>query len=273
MDNLNPISVPPPIPTIPAAPVLSAADHPDDKSPVSGFVGAVEAILRQPRRIHYQFSQGGSGSLIFMLLLISVFCAAIYGLVVGSFSMGDQLWAAPVKIVLGLFASAFICLPSLYIFSCLSGAQAKLATMLGLLAGLLALMTILLLGFAPVAWVFSQSTKSLPMMGTLHLIFWFVGTIFALRFLNQGLRFLQVRSDGALTVWTIIFLLVMLQMSTALRPIIGSSSTFLPTEKKFFIAHWIDTIRSAAEEKPVTTSQQTTPAQQTTPVLPTFRNQ
>jgi len=29
-------------------------------------------------------------------------------------------------------------------------------------------------------------------------------------------------------------------MSTALRPIVGEGSTFLPTEKKFFLSHWGD---------------------------------
>ena len=35
-------------------------------------------------------------------------------------------------------------------------------------------MTALLIGFAPVAWVFSQSTDSIFMMGLLHFCFWLV---------------------------------------------------------------------------------------------------
>jgi hypothetical protein len=30
----------------------------------------------------------------------------------------------------------------------------------------------------------------------------------------------------------------------ALRPIIGTSSTFLPAEKNFFVAHWSDCLRT-----------------------------
>jgi hypothetical protein len=33
-------------------------------------------------------------------------------------------------------------------------------------------------------------------------------------------------------------------MTTALRPLIGTSKTFLPTEKKFFLAHWGDNLTS-----------------------------
>jgi hypothetical protein len=29
-------------------------------------------------------------------------------------------------------------------------------------------------------------------------------------------------------------------MMTALRPLIGTSDTLLPQQKKFFIAHWVD---------------------------------
>src|SRR6202007_2830304 len=104
----------------------------------------------------------------------------VYGVVAGTFSGGPQLWIAPAKIALGLMISATICLPSLYIFTCLSGSQARLVEVCGLLSGLLLLMTILLIGFAPVAWIFSQSTDSAMWMGTLHLCFWFIATGFGL---------------------------------------------------------------------------------------------
>ena len=42
-------------------------------------------------------------------------------------------------------------------------------------------------------------------------------------------------------------LLVSIQMTTALRPIIGKSDTFFPTEKKFFLGHWFDTLEQAGK--------------------------
>ena len=108
-----------------------------------------------------------------------------------------------------------------------------------MIAGLIALMTVLLIGFAPIAWVFSQSTESLPAMGALHLIFWFIATYFGLRFLHAGFTHLSARPAG-LRVWVVIFLLVMIQMTTALRPIVGTADSLLPTEKKFFVKHWLE---------------------------------
>ena len=211
--------------------------------PIPNFVGAIEAILRQPRRVMFQLRQPGSGRLIAAMLTVSVVCSLIYGVIAGTFSGGAQLWAAPVKIACGLLISALICLPSLYIFSCLSGSSARLSEVFGLVAGLLLLMTILLIGFAPVAWVFSQSTESVVAMGALHLAFWLIATCFGLRFLSAAFAHYSHSGDG-LKVWIAIFLLVMLQMTAALRPILGTADTFLPKEKQFFISHWMKSLKA-----------------------------
>ena len=110
------------------------------------------------------------------------------------------------------------------------------------------LMTILLIGFAPVAWIFSQSTESLTWMGTLHLLFWFIAMFFGLRFLESGFANTNARSRAGFHTWVVIFVLVALQMTTALRPIVGTSENFLPTEKKFFVTHWSDCLRASSED-------------------------
>jgi hypothetical protein len=217
-------------------------ENPADCVPVANALAAVEALLRQPRRLLYQLRQPGAGQLIVQMLLVAAVCALVYGFVAGTFSGGAQFWAAPVKIAGGLLVSAAICLPSLFIFTCLSGAQARLAEVCGLLAGLLMLMTILLVGFAPVAWIFSQSTESVAWMGALHLAFWFVATLFGVRFLKNGFAHANARSQAGVNVWIIIFLLVAVQMTTALRPILGQSESFFPAEKKFFLVHWFDNV-------------------------------
>ena len=42
-------------------------------------------------------------------------------------------------------------------------------------------------------------------------------------------------------VWCFILLLTMVQMSTTLRPLVGTSPQFLTMEKKFFLVHWGET--------------------------------
>jgi hypothetical protein len=243
MNEMNPAAtVPPPIPQYTNPRLVPLGEDPAEREPISNPAAAFEAILRQPRRVMYQLRQPGASKLSFAMLFLAVLCILIYGLVVGSFSKGDQLWAAPVKIACGMLISALICLPSLYIFTCLSGSQARLSEIFGLLCGLLLLMTMLLIGFAPVAWLFSESTDSVTWMGVLHLVFWFVATFFGLRFLETAFSHSRARTSAGLNTWIIIFVLVALQMTTALRPLVGTSKTFLPTEKKFFLSHWGDNL-------------------------------
>jgi hypothetical protein len=237
---------PPPLPAAPTfgrSPEVPLGANAVEQTPITGLIPAIECILRQPRRVIFQLRQPGTGNLVLALVIIAVVSAAIYGVVVGTFSGDTQLWAAPVKIAGGLLLSALICLPSLYIFACLSGAEVRLGEVAGLLAGLLALMTVLLIGFAPVAWVFAQSTESLVAMGALHLAFGLIAVSFGLCFLDTAFRHFNARAPGGRRLWMIIFLFVMLQMTTALRPIVGTAETFLPTEKQFFLNHWAQCLR------------------------------
>ena len=237
--NYNSAPKPPVMPPTGATP-RPLGELPAEREPIRGLAAAFEAILREPRRVMYQLGQPGAGNVIAALLLSAIGCALVYGVVVGTFSGGVQLWAAPVKIAAGLLLSATICLPSLYIFGCLSGSRARLVDVCGLVAGLLALAMLLLVGFAPVAWVFSQSTESEAAMGAMHFGFWFVASYFGMRFLNTGFAQLDARASGALKTWMVVFMLVALQMTTALRPIVGTAPTLLSAEKKFFLGHWMD---------------------------------
>jgi len=99
-----------------------------------------------------------------------------------------------------------------------------------------------------VAWIFSQSTNSIVFMGALHLIFWVIGIRFGLRLIDAMGRFLGARGKSHLRIWSIIFILVCFQMTSTLRPIIAPSKTFLPKEKKFFLAHWLESINQANEK-------------------------
>jgi hypothetical protein len=238
----------------PRLPVLG--EDPAERTPIPGVFDLVDAILRTPRRVMFQLRQPGVGGLVMRMGLTVFVCSVVYGVVMGTFSGGDQMWIVPLKVAGGLLASALICLPSLYIFTCLSGSAAKFTEMAGLLAGMLTLMTLLLIGFAPVAWLFSQSTESVLAMGSLHLVFWLIATCFALRFLDKGFANTEAStaagtaSSAGLRVWTVIFLLVVLQMTTALRPLIGTADTILPTQKQFFLGHWADSLdgKSSAQK-------------------------
>lgn len=85
-------------------------------------------------------------------------------------------------------------------------------------------------------------------MGSLYLFFWLVATWLGMRFLHKG--FQRVKSGGVLSVWIAIFVLVAMQMTTALSPIVGTAETFLPEKKEFFIAHWLDCMGASNAVRP-----------------------
>ena len=239
---------------LPGAEVPPALDHrqADEICAVDAFAplpegvdicGILPALLRYPGRVIYQLHQPGSARCLgARLMAIAVMCLGAYGVVVGSFSGAEQLWAAPLKIAAGSLFTAAICLPSFYVFACLGGANEKLRldSLAGLLMAVMSLSALLLVSFAPIAWVFSQSTDSIALIASMHLLFWAIGLSFALKLISVGARFLGILDRGYLLLWMGVFSLVSFQMMTALRPIVGRADHFLPTEKQFFLSHWIE---------------------------------
>lgn len=218
-----------------------------------------EALLRRPQALVARLAlpdHGATGRFAVMAVLSIL----LFGLVLGCFAKHEQLWAAPAKITAGLIFSGLICFPSLYIFSTLAGARVSISQLAACLAGALALAGLLLLGFAPAVWIFAESTDSLGFMGSLAIGSWMIAVIFARRFLKAAIFVTGGTQKGPLAIWSVVFLLVTLQMTTSLRPILGRAPILLTQEKKFFIQHWFDTMgESLKPENPVTTAPESTP--------------
>ena len=218
---------------------------PEGNSPIP----VIEALLKYPGRIIHELHHNWRAALPSWLLFLALLGMATYGLVVGSFSGGAQMWIAPAKLALGTLLSVLICLPSLYIFACLGGIDARLRTVSGTLFAAVGLGALLLIGFAPVAWIFSQSTDSVAFMAALHLILWAIGISFGLRLVAAMGRLLTGSARSHLKLWGFIFIVVCLQMTTTLRPIVGTSKHFLPGEKKFFLTHWLETVKGTVRSE------------------------
>jgi hypothetical protein len=232
-------------PQLPAKPVQESASRytfaplPDG----CGWNGVLSALLRQPGQIVCQLHQSAAAwPVAAVLAVIALLSLVAYGVVVGGFSGGTQLWVAPLKIASGALLTGAICLPSLYVLACLGGANdvLRLGPLAGLLLATIALNATLLVSVAPIAWVFSQSTDSIAFISCLHLVLWSVGFYFGLRLVLIGARFFGVVDRAYLLLWMMIVTLVSLQMMTTLRPIVGRSERLLPTEKKFFLNHWLE---------------------------------
>ncbi|MGB6222028.1 hypothetical protein [Haloferula sp.] len=223
-----------------------------------------EALLRRPAELASHQASGGTRALrnFALLALVSML---VFGFVLGTFSYGAQLWAAPLKIGAGLLFAGIICFPSLYIFSSLAGCQASATRLAATLGGMLALAGLLLLGFAPAIWIFAQGTSSFGFMGSLAVGAWLIALTFAFRFITTVLKEHGTTQKSPMTIWSIIFLLVTLQLTTSLRPILGQSDKFLTNEKKFFLEHWSETFTESlvTKETPPTTTSNRSPERET----------
>lgn len=234
--NPEPTATPPPL----EAPLPENLD----------FKSLFEALLRRPQALVARLAEPDHGA-TGKFAILAVGSLLLFGFVLGCFAKHEQLWAAPAKITAGLLISGLICFPSLYIFATLAGARIAISQLAACLAGALALAGLLLLGFAPAVWIFAESTDSLGFMGALAIGSWIIAVAFALKFLKSVILASGGSQKAPLLIWSFIFLLVTLQMTTSLRPILGRSETRLTQEKKFFLAHWGDTFGGSLAIPPV----------------------
>ena len=204
---------PPPLPCV------------SDDRPILGWGALLEALLKRPDRLRAGLMGETGGTLTRQLIGMALVGMAAYGVVIGLFPGG-------------LLAAALICWPSLYILLCLSGGQQSARELTGMLASALALLVVLMAGFAPGAWIFTQSTHSANFMGGLHLLLWTISCVFALQRLSHGLAALNGRYMQALPVWSILFMVVCLQMTTTLRPIMGPFDDWMFAPRDFFLHAW-----------------------------------
>jgi hypothetical protein len=238
----------------PASPMPPPLEAPLPETP--DFKSLFEALLRRPQALVTRLADGRHGATPKFVAMVVV-SFLLFGLVLGCFAKHEQLWAAPAKITAGLLFAGVICFPSLYIFSTLAGARVSISQLAACLAGALALAGLLLLGFAPAVWIFAESTDSLGFMGTLGVGAWVIALLFAMRFLKAVVRATGGTQKGPVFIWCGVFLLVTLQMTTTLRPILGRSpDVFLTQEKKFFLQHWGDTFDDSLGSKPTKESAQ-----------------
>lgn len=204
----------------------------------------LDLLLRRPAVVLERLDGPHARVTLWVLLMVAVIGHAVYGLVIASFAGGEQWWAAPTKVVLGTLLSAAICFPSLYIFAVLSGADVRAQHVVGLCLSVTASTAIFLAGFGPVAWIFTQSSDSVALLAPIHLILWAISLIVSKRILNAGLSHWKARRSALFGLWITIFLVTGLQMMTTLRPILGPSHRFFDPQRKFFLEHWGETLRS-----------------------------
>lgn len=164
---------------------------------------------------------------------------AIFGLALGLFGGWSVAWMATAKVPLIAVCSLLLCFPSLYVFACVGGMPLSLPQAAALAGAVLAVTGLLLLALAPVAWLFAVSTNNLAFVVLLTLIVWLIASGFARGFLGRLKQSKHLNRLTGLNWWLVVYMLVTWQMTTFMRPLLGTPKDGWWTgEKMFFLVHF-----------------------------------
>lgn len=178
------------------------------------------------------------------LLAGAIVCWALYGAAAGFFQGGEQVLVGALKAPLIVLVSLLLCLPSLYVFSAMAGAEWTGRTFFALLCGFAATLGLVMLALLPVGWLFSLSSRYLASAVFFHLTLWLIALGLAWRFLGPALR-AGGAVAGGLLLWLALFCVVSFQSTTLLRPVLARDpgAPLFVTGKKSFFEHLGDSFQ------------------------------
>ncbi|HEU4520472.1 MAG TPA: hypothetical protein VFT12_00620 [Thermoanaerobaculia bacterium] len=169
------------------------------------------------------------------LLCGAVLCYVAYAVAAGSFQGGSGVLLAMLKVPLIILASVLLCLPSLYVFATLGGATFTKQSFMTAVAAFCAIAGLILLALMPITWLFSVSSTSLGFVVSIHVFVWLTAIAFGHRILTRS----APEARAAIGLWLTLLLLVSLQMTTYLRPVLWrpAGGDLFELEKKSFFMH------------------------------------
>ncbi len=205
----------------------------------------VTALLKSPERVADTIA-GEDRNLpatSAILFAVAVACHVVFGLAIGLFAGWPVAIMDAVKAPLVAVCSLLLCFPSLYVFACVAGSPLTLAQTLALGCSCLAMVGLILVGLAPVGWLFAVSTDSVPFIVILALILWLVAVMFAARYVGKLRAHTLFQRQGGIKLWFLILVVVTLQMTTCMRPMLAKPTTgWWTTQKQFFLSHFGSTL-------------------------------
>jgi hypothetical protein len=183
-------------------------------------------------------------------LMISSFCFfALYGAIIGAFHSPLQVLASAIKLPALYLITLIVCLPTLYIFNALFGSKKTIAQHFTFLLTAVAVISILLCGFAPVSLFFLITVNDYEFFLLLNVAIFALTGILGVSFLYQVMKPIAEDDDSQsikirtsiLRFWLVLYGFVGSQLGWTLRPFFGSPGEFMlfrPREGSFFSGVW-----------------------------------
>lgn len=226
--------------------------------PAAEPAGSLSELLKTPDRYALGIMGGGAlGTRVATSLAAAAAGFALFFFAAGFFAEWQvALLDAAKGAGIALFAFV-LCLPSLYVFSCLSGATLRAGQIVATGAACLATAGLLLAALAPVLWLFAVSTSSAGFVAGLAVVLALPAACYAVRPAAGLQRAGGVRTTGGLRLWLAVLAIVALQTVTLLRPMLaapppepeptpfdapGAKAAPATREKMFFLEHFFRTM-------------------------------
>lgn len=194
------------------------------------YFATVMELLRERQQFLEEIRQGKRlNSKLLGLLISSIAFFAIYGVIIGASSGLLQAIVSAIKLPALYLLTLIICFPTLYFFNVMFGSKQTFGQYLTLLMAAMAEISVLQLGFAPVALFFMLSTNDYQFFKILNVGIFAITGFLGIKFFYEGMKFMtEVDSEGAklrlniVQMWLVLYAFVGTQLGWTLRPFFGA---------------------------------------------------
>lgn len=194
------------------------------------YFSIVMDLLRERQQFLEELRQGVRlQPKILGLLISSCVFFAIYGGIIGASNTWQQAIMSAVKLPALYIVTVIICFPTLYFFNVMFGSKRSFEQYLALLMTAVALIGVLLLGFAPISLFFLISTYDYQFFKLLNVAIFGLTGFLGINFLYQGMQLLSKEDPEGLEIrskilqfWLILYAFVGCQLAWTLRPFFGA---------------------------------------------------
>lgn len=212
------------------------------------YFSVVMYLLRERKQFLEDIRDGVKlKSKILGLLISSFVFFGIYGAIIGASSSLMQSLVSAIKLPALYLLTLIICFPTLYFFNVMFGSKRSFEEYLTLLMTAMAMISILLFGFAPVTLFFLLSTSDYTFFLLLNVGIMALTGFLAIKFFYEGMQFLSEEDAvgkeirlNILRFWLGLYAFVGTQLGWTLRPFFGSPGMafqlFRDRESNFYLS-------------------------------------
>ncbi len=184
------------------------------------------------------------GKMISHYGIMALIFSAVYGLFMGFFAGGMQIFSVMIKVPILLFGTLAICIPSLFTFNVILGSKLSFKQTLAVSIMSTYLLSLILVSLSPIMLLFNISSDNRSFIVLLNVVFFSISGLFGMSLLWHSMKYLSMRhlhnrdlepsatlvveksNSKIIKIWTLIYIFVGTQMAWLLRPFVGIPGDF-----------------------------------------------